>query len=106
MKKIKIFVCTGIANNIFAKSNFTLVSNIDEAHVVVAYKIELLQPHINKYANTKSYLLYVLEPQFDTLLKNQTSKVKVHVMSYRTNDVELYNYSKIGRSKKTHRFMQ
>jgi hypothetical protein len=75
----------------FEKHKICFVKAPNEAQVIISQRVKQLKPYIYRYGSTKKYLIWTLEPRFNTETKSVKSLylrlVKIHIMNIYTGDV-------------------
>ncbi|MEP3968272.1 MAG: glycosyl transferase, partial [Nonlabens sp.] len=54
----------------FKKNKINIVDSPNNAQIIVSQKIKQLKPYFFKYRTQKKYLLWTLEPRFNTSTEN------------------------------------
>lgn len=75
----------------FKENNIEIVSNPREADIIVSQHFKQLKPFFFKYFTKKKYLIWTLEPRFNThqfpIKTFFLTRMKVHIMNIYTGDV-------------------
>jgi alpha(1,3/1,4) fucosyltransferase len=93
--KIKSFAFTPFCNdkdiNYLKMNGVEITENINEADILISQNLKHLKPYFWRYYRKKKFLVWTLEPRFDTSFKSCKKflfgKVKCHFMNIYTGDV-------------------
>ncbi|VXD16063.1 hypothetical protein PL8927_520005 [Planktothrix serta PCC 8927] len=104
-KTIKVFLPFPISSALFSPDSYFVIEQLQQNHIeftrnpeqadlIIAEKLQVLEFFSYQYKHHKKYLLYTEEPRFDINFSKVISlnKINIYIMNIYTQDVFINNY--------------